>query len=89
MTAMCRVTYRVTLPDGVNDDSAVRNAADALTKQYADAGFDIRNRMAASPQLEKNIERFTQFLTIVGLTALVIGGAGVANAVQEIGRAHV
>jgi putative ABC transport system permease protein len=36
----------------------------------------------ASPQLTRNIERFTQYLTIVGLTALVVGGVGVANAVS-------
>ena len=29
-----------------------------------------------------NIERFSQFLTLVGLTALVVGGVGVANAVR-------
>jgi putative ABC transport system permease protein len=33
--------------------------------------------------LERNVERFTQFLTIVGLTALLVGGVGVANAVRS------
>ena len=40
-----------------------------------------RQRLAA---LERNIERFTQFLTLVGLTALLVGGVGVANAVSTI-----
>ena len=35
----------------------------------------------ASPQLERTISRFTQFLTLVGLAALLVGGVGVANAV--------
>ncbi|RUZ77336.1 FtsX-like permease family protein, partial [Mesorhizobium sp. M7A.F.Ca.US.003.02.2.1] len=34
------------------------------------------------PALSFNIERFSQFLTLVGLTALVVGGVGVANAVR-------
>ena len=34
------------------------------------------------PALERNIERFTQYLTLVGLTALLVGGVGVANAIR-------
>lgn len=80
--SLVRYSYRIDLPDGANDDDAVRRMVDRLAQSFAESGFEIRNRMAASPQLEKNIERFTQFLAIVGLTALVVGGAGVANAVQ-------
>jgi putative ABC transport system permease protein len=52
-------------------------------KQFPDAGWEVRSRDNASPQLERNIERFTQFLTLVGLTALLVGGVGVANAVRS------
>ena len=48
-----------------------------------EAGWEIRTRTNASPQLERNVERFTQFLTLVGLTALLVGGVGVANAVKS------
>ena len=51
--------------------------------QFPEAGWEIRSRDNASPQLERNIERFTQFLTLVGLTALLVGGVGVANAVRS------
>ena len=37
----------------------------------------------ASPELERNVERFSQFLTLVGLTTLLVGGVGVANAVAS------
>ena len=37
----------------------------------------------ASPQLERNVERFSQFLTLVALTSLLVGGVGVANAVAS------
>ncbi len=47
-----------------------------------EAGWSIRTRMNADPRFAKNIERFTQFLTLVGLTALLVGGVGVANAVR-------
>ena len=40
-------------------------------------------RSNASPQLERTISRFTQFLTLVGLAALLVGGVGVANAVKS------
>ena len=42
----------------------------------------MRSRTNASPSLERNVERFTQYLTLVGLTALLVGGVGVANAVK-------
>ena len=48
-----------------------------------EAGWQIRSRGNASPQLERNINRFTQFLTLVGLAALLVGGVGVANAVKS------
>ena len=47
------------------------------------AGWEIRSRSNASPQLERTISRFTQFLTLVGLAALLVGGVGVANAVKS------
>ncbi len=48
-----------------------------------EAGWEIRTRSNASPQLERTISRFTQFLTLVGLAALLVGGVGVANAVKS------
>ncbi len=49
---------------------------------FPQAGWSIRTRLNAAPALSANIERFSQFLTLVGLTALVVGGVGVANAVR-------
>ena len=50
---------------------------------FPEAGWSIRSRDNAAPSLSRNIERFSQFLTLVGLTALVVGGVGVANAVSS------
>ena len=80
--SLVRHTYRLLVPNGQNDDETIRAKATALAASLSDSGFEIRNRLNASPQLSKNIERFTQFLTFVGLTALLVGGTGVANAVS-------
>ena len=54
----------------------------AANEAHPDAGWRIRDRTEASPRLTRAIEQFAQFLTLVGLTALVVGGVGVANAVR-------
>ncbi|HEY5216164.1 MAG TPA: FtsX-like permease family protein [Pseudolabrys sp.] len=79
--SLVRWHYRLRLPQSTD---AVAKATTALARaQLPEAGWDIRNRSNASPQLERNVERFTQFLTIVGLTALLVGGVGVGNAVKS------
>ena len=78
-----RWIYRVKLPDAAASEAAVPAIGDAVRKALPDAGWEIRSRGNASPQLERNINRFTQFLTLVGLAALLVGGVGVANAVKS------
>ena len=56
---------------------------DQVRTALPEAGWEIRSRNNASPQLERSINRFTQFLTLVGLAALLVGGVGVANAVKS------
>lgn len=73
--------YRLRLPDeGRRVMARVRAEARQL---FPEAGWSTRSRYNASPSLRRNIERFSQFLTLVGLTALVVGGVGVANAVAS------
>ena len=79
--SLIRYTYRLLLPPQKADDQAVKQAVEGLTNALADHGFEIRSRLNASPQLTRNIERFTQFLVIIALTALITGGIGVASAV--------
>jgi len=79
--SLVRWHYRVRLPDG--GDSAVSRVVAAAAAQVPNAGWEIRSRNNASPSLERNVERFTQYLTLVGLTALLVGGVGVANAVKS------
>ena len=81
--SLVRWIYRVKLPDGAADDRAATALADDARTALPQAGWEIRTRGNASPQLERTISRFTQFLTLVGLAALLVGGVGVANAVKS------
>jgi putative ABC transport system permease protein len=78
--SLVRWQYRLRLPAGTSDGTvaAINKEAQAA---FPDAGWEIRTRDKASPQLERSVERFTQFLTLVALTTLLVGGVGVANAV--------
>jgi putative ABC transport system permease protein len=81
--SLVRWIYRVKLPDGADNDRATTKLIDDARAAAPEAGWEIRSRSNASPQLERTIERFTQFLTLVGLAALLVGGVGVANAVKS------
>lgn len=78
--SLVRWTYRLDL-GAAGDAELERIAADAA-RAFPEAGWEIRSRVNADPRFARNIERFTQFLTLVGLTALLVGGVGVANAVR-------
>jgi putative ABC transport system permease protein len=81
--SLVRWTYRVKLPDVASDDRSTTRLVDDTRQALPHAGWEIRSRDNASPQLERTIDRFTQFLTLVGLAALLVGGVGVANAVKS------
>jgi putative ABC transport system permease protein len=74
-----RWSYRLTIPGA--GDAELETRAAAIAKAVPEAGWEMRARTNADPRFAKSIERFTQFLTLVGLTALIVGGVGVANAV--------
>jgi putative ABC transport system permease protein len=80
--SLVRWTYRTDLAES-REGRTIAAVSEAATEQFPLAGWRIRSRDNASPRLTRNIERFAQFLTLVGLTALVVGGVGVANAVAS------
>src|SRR5690606_15503974 len=71
----------IRLPEG-STDADLQQIRERAAEQFPEAGWSIRGRTNAAPALSANVERFSQFLTLVGLTALVVGGVGVANAVR-------
>ncbi len=74
-------TARVRLDGGAD----VASWKAALTARFPDAGWRVRDVSDAAPQIQTFVERMDTFLTLVGLTALLVGGVGVGNAV----RAHL
>ena len=50
-------------------------------KSYADQGWRIRDPTQAAPQLTRFLDQTSLFLTLIGLTSLLVGGIGVANGV--------
>ena len=81
--SLVRWQYRLRLPAAGASDSAVTALQKQAEAAFPEAGWEVRSRSKASPQLERSVERFTQFLTLVGLTTLLVGGVGVANAVAS------
>lgn len=79
--SLVRWHYRVRI-DPAPSINALQTIIKDAEKTKADAGWRIRSRANASPGLQRSIDRFAQFLTLVGLTALVVGGVGVANAIR-------
>ncbi|MEE3626305.1 FtsX-like permease family protein [Nitrospirillum sp. BR 11752] len=72
-------SYQLRLPEGT--DAAAW--AKGVDKTFPDAGWRVRDFQNAAPQLTRFIDRLAQFLTLVGLTALLVGGVGVGNAVRS------
>ena len=72
--------YRVRL-DEPPGSAQLEAMADRALAAFPTAGWRIRTSDNAAPGLERNLERLGQFLTLVGLSALLVGGVGIANAV--------
>ncbi len=77
--SLIRHEYRLVLPPGTTV-TALREAA---ASQQPQAGWRIRAFDEAAPGLRRFLERIGQYLTLVGLTALLVGGVGVGNAVRS------
>jgi putative ABC transport system permease protein len=72
--------YRVKTPDTGPD--AVKAVVKQAEEQFKDSGWRVRTRNNAAAGADGFIERLGYFLTLVGLASLIVGGAGIANAVQ-------
>lgn len=74
--------YRLLL-ENAGSPEAIETFKTAANQTFPQAGWRIRSANAAAPQLSENITRFAQFLTLIGITALLVGGVGVSNAVRS------
>lgn len=84
--SLIRWYYRIAIgPEDLSSAARDARIEDLIAKakvDFPEAGWEIRTHKNVSPQFSRNLDRFTQFLTLVGLTSLVVGGVGVANAIQ-------
>ncbi len=76
--SMLRYALRLTLPS----PSTGPAVAQALRTAFPDTGWRIRDPSDAAPGVSRFIDQTSQFLTLVGLTSLLVGGIGVANGVR-------
>lgn len=86
--AMYRTKARLRLATG----QTPQNVADAFRQRYPTAGFELRTRDEASPGADRFVQRMGDFLTLVGLAALVIAGIGIGGGVSsylEARRANI
>lgn len=79
--SLIRWHYRLKLPEPVATP-AFATFRDRLHAELPEGGFQVADRRDPSPGVTRSIERLRQFLTLIGLTALLVGGVGVANAVS-------
>jgi len=82
--SLIRWTYRVKLPAArASDKEALAASRLGMKTEFPQAGFAIRDWTDPAPALRRDADRFTQFISFVGLTALLLGGIGVGNAIQS------
>lgn len=72
--------YRIAFDNASADPEAVE---EELTEAFPNSGFDFRTRDRASPGADRFVRQMSDFLTLVGLAALVIAGIGIAGGVSS------
>jgi putative ABC transport system permease protein len=75
--SLIEYSYRVAMPPGASIASFRHEAR----KAFPDGGWQIGDRDHAAPGTQRFIREVTMFLTLVGLTALAVGGVGAGQAV--------
>ncbi len=75
--ALVNYDYRLRLPAGTDPAQWIA----AVRAAFPEAGWQLRSAADASPGLQRLLDRVGFFLTLVGITALLVGGVGIGNAV--------
>lgn len=70
--------YKIRLAPGADVDAF----RDQMKEAFPDENWRVRDRGTSAPGLRRFIEQMGMFLTLVGISALVVGGVGVGNAVR-------
>lgn len=81
--SLVQYQYRIALPANARTPEDIAAWTAALNERFPDAGWRVTDRSDSAPGVRRFVERVALFLSLVGLTALVVGGVGVANAVKS------
>ena len=77
--SMYRTKVRLKLTGGETPEAA----GEAFLRRFPTAGFEVRTRDEPSPGADRFVQRMGDFLTLVGLAALVIAGIGIGGGVAS------
>jgi putative ABC transport system permease protein len=76
--ALVNFELRAAFPKGTN----IAREVAAIRAAFPDTSWRIREAADAAPTLRQVLDSTGSFMTLVGLTALLVGGIGVANGVR-------
>jgi putative ABC transport system permease protein len=71
--------YRLRLAPGVSDVATIN----ALKSRFPAAGWRLRGLAEAGGGIRFWLDRLTQFIGLIGLASLLVGGVGVGNAISS------
>ena len=80
--------YKIKLGEAVSPEQLAA-FEERLETEFPDEGWRVRNRTNAAPGTKRFIDRLVLFLSLVGLTALIVGGLGIGNAVKNFLEARL
>jgi putative ABC transport system permease protein len=79
---LIRWRYAIKLPpDARSDRETLAHLRKSIEQKMPTAGFTSVDRYDPSPQITRTLERLRQFLILIGLASLLVGGVGIASAV--------
>ena len=79
---LIRHAYLLKVPDAISSPAADAKLGQKVRAAFPDAQWQIRDPGDAAPGIRRFLEVMSSFLTIVGLSTLMIGGIGIAGAVR-------
>ena len=81
--SLINYTYRIAFtPNAEKRGATIESFKADAARAFPDAGWQIRDRNDAAPGIRRFVEQVTMFLTLVGLTALGVGGVGASEAIS-------
>lgn len=77
--SLARYDYRFAMPEGIDAASLLAS----IKRENPEVGWQINGVRDIQPRITKVVDRLASYLTIAGLASLLIGGVGVALAIQN------